>query len=276
MCIRDRPVTAPEQVVLASINAEDYFDTSRDTDEEGEPVLNDAELAARQAKMAHVIARVLNCPTLIGMQEIEHEALLGELVAALREMCGFAYTASHLEGPDARGIDNALLSDPRRVRIDEVVLRQACSPVPTGIVDLSVSCTAGQEPLFGRPPLQIEARVDGEPLVIYVNHFKSKRGGEIETDLERIRQAVFLNELAAERLAADPAARLIALGDFNDTDLSPALAPVRWMVGDWEHPGGREHWVATAGVFYGVGFLADGGFEAMIICLLYTSPSPRD
>ncbi len=48
-------------------------------------------------------------------------------------------------------------------------------------------------------------------------------------------------------------------------DLSPALAPVRWMVGDWEHPGGREHWVATAGVFYGVGFLTDGGFEAMVI-----------
>jgi hypothetical protein len=96
--------------------------------------------------------------------------------------------------------------------------------VPTGIIDPSVSCAAGQEPLFGRPPLQIEGRVDGEPFIVYVNHFKSKRGGEIETDLERIRQAVFLNELAAERLAADPAARLIALGDFNDTDLSPVLA----------------------------------------------------
>lgn len=218
------PAIAPEQVVLASINAEDYFDTSRDTDEEGEPVLTDAELAARQAKLAHVIARVLNCPTLVGLQEVEHEALLGELVAALRELCGFVYTVSHLEGPDARGIDNALLSDPRRVRIDDVVLRQTCSPVPTGIIDASVSCAAGQEPLFGRPPLQIEALVDGNPLVIYVNHFKSKRGGEIETDLERIRQAVFLNELAAERLAADPATRLIALGDFNDTDLSPVMA----------------------------------------------------
>lgn len=48
-------------------------------------------------------------------------------------------------------------------------------------------------------------------------------------------------------------------------DLSPALAPVRWMVGDWEHEGGREHWVAAAGVFYGVGFHAGGGFEAMIV-----------
>lgn len=48
-------------------------------------------------------------------------------------------------------------------------------------------------------------------------------------------------------------------------DLSPALAPVRWMVGDWEHEGGREHWVAAAGVFYGVAFNADGSFEAMVI-----------
>lgn len=66
--------------------------------------------------------------------------------------------------------------------------------------------------------------IDGRAYTLYVNHFKSKRDGETETELERIRQAVYLNGLAAERLAADPAARLIALGDFNDTDLSPALA----------------------------------------------------
>ncbi len=48
-------------------------------------------------------------------------------------------------------------------------------------------------------------------------------------------------------------------------DLSPALAPVGWLRGDWEHEAGREHWVATAGVFYGVGFGADGGFEVMIV-----------
>jgi len=48
-------------------------------------------------------------------------------------------------------------------------------------------------------------------------------------------------------------------------DLSPALAPVRWIVGDWEHEAGREHWTAVAGVFYGVAFHAEGGFEAMLI-----------
>lgn len=218
------PPVGPEQVIVASINLEDYFDTVRDTDEEGEPVLTAEELHARRTKLAHVIAHTLGCPTLLAAQEVEHEALLLDLSAELPAACGFTYQVSHLDSPDARGIDNALLSDPRRVAVGEVTLRQTCSPVPTGIADPTAACEAGHQPLFGRPPLEISAHIDGEPVVIYVNHFKSKRGGEIETDLERIRQAVYLNGLAAEWLAADPAARIIALGDFNDTDLSPALA----------------------------------------------------
>lgn len=218
------PAFGPQQIILASINAEDYFDAVRDTDQEGEPVLTAEELAARQAKLAHVIAHVLGCPTVIGLQEVEHAALLAALSAELVDACGFAYEVSQPESPDARGIDNALLSDSRRVQIDDVALRQTCTPVPTAIVDPSIACEAGTEPLFGRPPLQVAARIDGQPYVLFVNHFKSKRGGEIETGLERIRQAVVLNGLAAELLASDPSARLVALGDFNDTDLSPALA----------------------------------------------------
>ena len=218
------PELAATQISVATLNAEDTFDTSRDTAEDGEPVLTADELAARQAKFVDLIAQTLRCPTLLALQEVEHEALLLDLAAALAEPCGFTYTVSHRETPDARGIDNALLSDPRRVRIEDVALRQTCSPAPTAIADPSIACPAGQQPLFGRPPLQVEARLDSQPLILYVNHFKSKRDGEIDTDLERIQQAVYLNGLAAERLAADPRARLIALGDFNDTELSPALA----------------------------------------------------
>ena len=217
------PDVALPQITVATLNAEDYFDTTRDTTEEGEPVLTADELAARQAKFVHLIAQPLRCPTLLALQEVEHEALLLDLAAALAEPCGFTYTVSHRETPDARGIDNALLSDPRRVRVEDVTLRQSCSPAPTAVTDPTIACSAGQQPLFGRPPLQVEARIDGRPFTLYVNHFKSKRDGEIDTDLERIQQAVALNGLAAERLASDPRARLIALGDFNDTELSPAL-----------------------------------------------------
>lgn len=222
--IKPLPPTGPEQIIVASTNLKDYFDTVRDTEEAGEPVLTPNELGDRQTKLAYIVAHVLGCPTLLALQEVEHEALLIDLAGELREACGFAYQVSHLESPDARGIDNALLSDPRRVAVDGVMLRQTCSPVPTGIVDPAIHCEANQDPLFGRPPLQIQAHVDGKPFTVFVNHFKSKRGGEIETDLERIRQAVYLNSLAAELLAADPTARVIALGDFNDIELSPVLA----------------------------------------------------
>src|SRR5262245_30243898 len=49
-------------------------------------------------------------------------------------------------------------------------------------------------------------------------------------------------------------------------DVTAALAPMQWLVGDWQRDGARgsEHWLANAGVLYGVGFTARG-FEVMLI-----------
>lgn len=49
-------------------------------------------------------------------------------------------------------------------------------------------------------------------------------------------------------------------------ELSPALAPLWWWLGDWETVGGKtsEHWVAAAGAIYGVALHGDT-FEVMVI-----------
>jgi ketosteroid isomerase-like protein len=58
-------------------------------------------------------------------------------------------------------------------------------------------------------------------------------------------------------------------------ELSPALAPLGWWLGDWQTGGGAcdtvptqprytEHWTAANGAIYGVGFNARG-FEVMIV-----------
>jgi hypothetical protein len=49
-------------------------------------------------------------------------------------------------------------------------------------------------------------------------------------------------------------------------ELSPALTPLAWWLGDWETDGGKtsEHWVAAAGAIYGVA-LHDDSFEVMVI-----------
>ncbi len=49
-------------------------------------------------------------------------------------------------------------------------------------------------------------------------------------------------------------------------ELSPALAPLAWWLGDWDAADGNgsEHWIAAAGAIYGIG-LHPGGFEVLVV-----------
>ena len=49
------------------------------------------------------------------------------------------------------------------------------------------------------------------------------------------------------------------------SELSPALEPLEWWLGDWQGKGGEEHWVAAAGAIYGIAFDHAGNFEVMIV-----------
>ncbi len=217
------PIAQPGQFSIASLNMENHFDALDDTGDDAEPKPAPAEIGLKQTKLAAAISQVLGCPTLLAVQEIEKESLLLNLAEALEAPCGFRYEVSHRESPDARGIDLALLSDPRRAEVQSVALRQSCAELNTGIRDATAVCPANQSPLFSRPPLQVELLLDGQPLTVYVNHFKSKRGGEAATEAERLAQAAHINRLIEEKLSADEGARLIVIGDFNDYELSPTM-----------------------------------------------------
>ena len=217
------PVAAPDQFTVASFNLENHFDSVDDTGSEEEPKPTADELALKEAKLAVTIGEIGRCPTLLAVQEVENAALLAALAERLAPTCGFVYAVTHLESVDGRGIDVALLSDPGRVVVTEAVLRQGCTSIDTGIQDPEQSCPAGEQPLFSRPPLQVALAVDGQPYTILVNHFKSKREGEAETGPRRLAQAAHINSLVAALLAADEAARILVVGDFNDFDQSPPL-----------------------------------------------------
>lgn len=217
------PMLADDQISIALYNMENHFDAHDDTGSAEEPKPTPAEIARKEAKIAGQISQFLACPTLVGVQEVENEALLLSLAQALAAPCGFVYEVTHRESADIRGIDVALLSDPRQVTVQDATLRQTCTPLDTGIVDATTVCPAGQQPLFSRPPLVVELTVAGRPYTIFINHFKSKRGGEAETAPQRLAQAHFLNEQVAALLAPDPQARVVVMGDFNDYELSPAL-----------------------------------------------------
>lgn len=217
------PASQPTQITIATLNMENYFDALDDTGDLAEPKPAPADISQRQRKLAYALSDLLGCPTLVGVQEVEKQTLLEALAVELAEPCGFRYTVTHLESADVRGIDVALLSNPQRVEVQSARLQQGCTTIETGIQDETAVCPANQSPLFSRPPLQAQMLIDGVEFTIYVNHFKSKRGGDVETASRRLAQARHIADLVDAQLAGDAQARLIVLGDFNDYAESPPL-----------------------------------------------------
>jgi len=216
-----RPETG--QFSASTVNLENHFDAIDDTGDAAEPKPDPADIGLKQAKLAAAIGQTLGCPTLVGIQEVEKAALLQSLAEETAVFCGFTYTVTHLESADVRGIDVALLTDPTRVQVQSAQLRQTCTELYTGVVDETAVCPSGQSPLFSRPPLQVDLTIDGAPLTVYVNHFKSKVGGAAETEPQRLAAAAHVGALVDEQLAADATIQIIVLGDLNDFELSPTL-----------------------------------------------------
>lgn len=223
------PLLGANQFSVATFNLENHFDATDDTGNDAEPKPSPAAIEIKQNKLARQISEVLGCPTLIGVQEVENETLLLRLAHATAPACGFTYQVTHQESADSRGIDVALLSDPRRVQIHGSALQPACTALNTGITDARLDCPTGQQPLFSRPPLQVDLAVDGRDHTLFILHLKSKREGEAETAPRRLGQAAHLAALIDGRLNADPDARLILLGDLNDYEKSE---PVQTLAAD--------------------------------------------
>lgn len=86
----------------------------------------------------------------------------------------------------------------------------------------SVRAHHASEQTFGsageQPRDILEARLDcnGAPLVIFVNHWKSKIGGAEATEASRRACAGIIARRAAEILAAEPSVDIIVAGDLNE------------------------------------------------------------
>ncbi|MEM8857933.1 MAG: lamin tail domain-containing protein, partial [Chloroflexota bacterium] len=203
-----------QQFSIATLNLENQFDSIDDTGDDAEPKLSSETIAIREEKFSHLISEWMGCPTLIGIQEVENIALLESLASTIELECGFRYDIAHRESYDGRGIDNALLVHPNRSQIISVQLKQTCTRLDTKIEPRGFDCPSGEQPLFSRPPLEVTLLLDESPLTVYVNHFKSKRGGELETASRRQEQAEHLVHLVT-KVQEDGQENIVVIGDFN-------------------------------------------------------------
>ncbi len=207
--------TNPDTIFAASWNLENLFDTVNDTlkdDEEFLPESIKHWTEERLEKKLYNLARVIHSmnhnrgPDLLGLVEVEHRALLDSLETKFPEELN--YSTAYIESPDTRGIDNGLiyrndLFSLLSVKGDTIILPDR---YPTRLI-LNVDLLTGNK----------------DTLHVFVNHWPSRRGGERESEINRITAARVLRKQVDNILSADPGALILILGDFNDEPLNNSM-----------------------------------------------------
>ncbi len=107
-------------------------------------------------------------------------------------------------------------------------LQAKLSVSPGRIEPADAAWTASRKPLVG------EFSFRGQPVFVIANHFNSKGGDQPlsgrnqppvrSSETQRVQQAALVNEFVKSVLRIDPLANVVALGDFNDYQFSPAVA----------------------------------------------------
>jgi endonuclease/exonuclease/phosphatase family metal-dependent hydrolase len=199
----------PNEIVVCTFNSLNLFDDNDD------PYTNDEGTRAKpREEMEHWAAAIRKVnPDIIAMQEVENRGYLEKFVQIFLGDMGYKHIA-HFDGNDLRGIDVALLS---RAPIGEVTSRR----------HLEFEGPDGVMRQFQRDvPVITVMPKDSEPIEFWPVHLKSKADGAETSEPIRLAEAAELRRLLDTKLKANPNARIIVLGDFNDTRESKSLTTI--------------------------------------------------
>ncbi len=197
-----------DTLFIAFWNLENLFDTINDTEKRDEQFLPDGDrewtnerLDIKLNHLARVIRSMNNSngPDLLGVCEVEHQSMLDSLTT--RYLDDMNYKIAYVESPDKRGIDNGLIYNSNifellSVKGDTVHLKDNWPTRP--IVNVKL----------------IYESVD--TLSVYINHWPSRSRGRELSEPNRITAASTLRKSVDEDFAANPNAKIIVIGDFND------------------------------------------------------------
>lgn len=196
---------------IVSYNVENYFDCVDDslTDDQeylpnGIRAWNTTKYKKKQANIGKVICAIggWESPALVGLCEVESEKCLVDLTryAGLKNL---KYKFLHHESPDARGVDVALLYQPYVFKpFHDEAIRINFPQFPE-IKTRDILFASGIIP-------------SGDTLHVFVCHFPSRLGGELESEERRIFVASVLRSKVDSLFSSNNKANIVIMGDFND------------------------------------------------------------
>jgi endonuclease/exonuclease/phosphatase family metal-dependent hydrolase len=210
-------MAATNKMVVMFYNVENLYDT------EDDPMTSDEEFTPKgklkwdekkyKTKLEH-IAQVIDSvgedgfPDIIGFAEVENKKVLEDLIKKTN-LKKTGYSIVHHESPDKRGIDVALFYNKKlfnAVKIENI------NAYDKNLGDYFTRDILYTDFIFN----------NDEHLHVFVNHWPSRRDGKNVTESKRLYAGEVLRKKVDEVMAANDKAKIIVMGDFNDSpkDLS--------------------------------------------------------
>lgn len=199
-----------EDVTVAFYNVENLFDTVDDPnifDEDFTPEGKKKWTNERYQKKLNDLAKVIgsihenSTPDIVGFAEVENRTVLEDLIKT-KDLESTNYQIVHEDSPDARGIDVALLYNPAHF---EYINHQKI-PIPLNTKYKVRDILYVKGILFKTDTFHL-----------FVNHWKSRSGGQQETESQRIQCAITLKNTIDSIRSTQPDANILVMGDLNDT-----------------------------------------------------------
>lgn len=202
-------------------NLENLFDTCHDAGKndyeflpDGTYKWNKIKYTSKLRNMARVLADMgtgvlpknIGC-ALIGVSEVENAKALSDLVAQ-KPLAERGYKFCHIEGPDRRGVDCALLYNPSLFSIRNVKL------VPY------VQTLEKDSTYYTRGFLTVSGTMAGEHLTVIVTHLPSR----FSSSFYREQGAKQITALKDSLMKDDPKVKILVMGDMNDDPMDPSMA----------------------------------------------------
>jgi endonuclease/exonuclease/phosphatase family metal-dependent hydrolase len=216
----------PKNITIATFNCENLFKRFKFSSKASQAKKDDAiengfiinkdlfdSLLPEEKELTAQAIKATNAD-IICLQEVEN---LDTLKSFQSQFLAGKYPYKYLiDGNDPRLIDVAVLS---KVEATHLITHQYDKK--------------GKTPVFSRDCLEIEFNIEGKPLTLFVNHFKSMldkadpKAGRENTMAKRKIQSERVVEIITNKFGNDPSnGDFIVLGDLNDYMPSKGLAPL--------------------------------------------------
>ncbi|PWI43532.1 endonuclease/exonuclease/phosphatase [Streptomyces sp. ICBB 8177] len=234
-----------DQLALATYNVENLAPSDPDS---------------KFTALAHGIVHNLSSPDIVALEEIQDndgatddgvvdcDQTVGKFIAAIKAAGGPSYDWRSIDpvndqdgGEPGGNIRQVFLFNPARVSFDDIPGGSSTSAVGVTKVNGKARLTASPGRIdpsnsawdASRKPLVGQFTFRGRTVFVIANHFVAKLGDQgldsrfqpptRSSEVQRIQQAQDENAFVKSLLAVDRHADVVALGDLNDFQFSPAL-----------------------------------------------------